>query len=114
MGMQVSYRFCTEISSASDIQRHQSRCRPDPGNIVQAKGDRNYRSGVYAGSYTYVGTNPTQIFRIRNSRVSEREKFAYDIRKTIFTFISELCFGYKGPGCSQFVNGLVLFQRKSV
>lgn len=32
----------------------------------------------------------------------------------IFTFISELCFGYKGPGCSQFVNGLVLFQRKSV
>ena len=65
-------------------------------------------------SYTYVGTNPTQIFRIRNSRVSEREKFAYDIRKTIFTFISELCFGYKGPGCSQFVNGLVLFQRKSV
>lgn len=30
----------------------------------------------------------------------------------IFTFISELCFGYKGPGCSQFVNGLVLFMEK--
>ena len=28
--------------------------------------------------------------------------------------IFEKCFGYKGPGCSQFVNGLVLFQRKSV
>lgn len=36
------------------------------------------------------------------------------IFEKIFTFISELCFGYKGPGCSQFVNGLVLFQRKSV
>lgn len=79
MGMQVSYRFCTEISPSGNLQRHKSRCRTDTGNIMQKKRNRNYRSGMLQRSYTYAGTYSTEVFCVRNSRILKRKKFVNDI-----------------------------------
>ena len=79
MGMQVSYCICTEISQAGNLQRHKSRCGNDTGNAMPKKRDRDHGGRMYAGSCTYAGKDSTEILSVRDSGVSEREKFADDI-----------------------------------
>lgn len=76
------YCICTKIPETSNLQRHKSRCGSDTGNIMQEKRDRNNRSRMYARSCTHASKDSTKIFGVRNSGVSEREKFTNDIRKT--------------------------------
>lgn len=81
MGMQVSCRLCPQISSSGNIQRCQSRCRADTGNIVQEKRNRNNRGTVHARPCTYADTNSTEILSVRNNGIFKGEKFAHDIRE---------------------------------
>ena len=56
-------------------------CRNDTRNIMQKKRDRNHRSRSMPGSHTYARKNTAEIFSIRSDGISQREKFANDIRK---------------------------------
>ena len=48
---------------------------------MQKKRNRNNRSRVLSGSYTYAGKHSTQIFSIRGGGVSQGKKFTHDIRE---------------------------------
>ena len=71
--------FCTEIPQTGNLQTDKGRCRSDIRNIVQKKRDRNHRSRMLSGSHPYAGKDATEVFRIRNCGIFEREKFAYDL-----------------------------------
>ncbi len=73
--------FAPQISSSGNIQRCQSRCRADTGNIVQEKRNRNNRGTVHARPCTYADTNSTEILSVRNNGIFKGEKFAHDIRE---------------------------------
>ena len=48
---------------------------------MQEKRDRNYRNTMHARPYSHAGTDSTEIFGIRNSRIFKREIESDDLRK---------------------------------
>jgi hypothetical protein len=46
---------------------------------MQKERNRDNRSGVHAGSCTYVGKHSTKVLGIRDSGILKRKKFAHDI-----------------------------------
>ncbi len=49
--------ICTKISETGNLQRHQGKCRPDFGNIMPTKGNRDNRGRMHAGSVKMVRTS---------------------------------------------------------
>ena len=75
MGLQVSYRFLHQKYRRQVIYKDiKSGCGANIRNIMQKKRDRNYRGRMLQWSYPYADKNSTEIFRVRNSGIFEREK----------------------------------------
>ena len=66
--------FAPKLSKDGDIWTDKTGYRSDIEKTVSAKGRRNYRSQSMPGPYTYADKHPTQVQRITDYGVFEREK----------------------------------------
>ena len=76
--LDLSKNSCARINVGLQTT-NKSGCWTNTWYIMQKKRNRNYRSRMLPGSYSYAGQDSTEVFSFRSSRVFERKEFAYDI-----------------------------------
>ena len=71
--MSISHRICTQISKDGDIWSNKTGYRSDIEKALSAKGRRNHRSQSMPRPYTHADKHPTQVQRVTDYGVFERE-----------------------------------------